>query len=111
MSFLSHLFSLFLLFIMKLRPLGDRVVIKPTAKEEVSKSGILLPDTASKERPEQGEIVAVGPGRMLDNGMVASMSLKVGDKIVFKKYSPDEVTVDGEEYLIISESDAMAIVE
>lgn len=111
MSFLSHLFSLFLLFIMKLRPLGDRVVIKPTAKEEVSKSGILLPDTASKERPEQGEIVAVGPGRMLDNGMVAPMSLKVGDKIVFKKYSPDEVKVDGEEYLIISESDAMAIVE
>jgi chaperonin GroES len=101
----------FFLLCMKLRPLGDRVVIKPTAKEEVSKSGILLPDTASKERPEQGEIVAVGPGRMLDNGTVAPMSLKVGDKIVFKKYSPDEVKVDGEEYLIISESDAMAIVE
>lgn len=107
MTFSQYLFS----FRMKLRPLGDRVVVKPVAKEEVSKAGILLPDTASKERPEQGEVVAVGPGRLLDTGSVAPMSIKIGDKVVFKKYSPDEVKMDGEEYLVIAESDVMAIVE
>jgi len=96
---------------MTLRPLGDRVVVKPAAKEEVSKSGILLPDMGNKERPEQGEVVAVGPGRLLDSGSVAPMSIKIGDKIVFKKYSPDEVKMDGVEYLVIAESDVMAVVE
>lgn len=95
----------------KLRPLGDRVIVKPVAKEEMTKTGIILPDTADKERPEQGEIIAVGPGRFLDNGQRAPMSLKVGDKIVFKKYSPDEVKVEDDEYLVISESDVMAVIE
>lgn len=96
---------------MKLRPLGDRVIVKPTAKEEMTKTGILLPDTADKERPEQGEVIAVGPGKMLENGTRAAMSLNVGDKIVFKKYSPDEVKVENEEYLVIAESDVMAVIE
>ena len=96
---------------MQLRPLGDRVIVKPVAKEEMTKAGIILPDTADKERPEQGEVIAVGPGRLLDSGSRAPMSLKVGDKIVFKKYSPDEVKVNDEEYLVIAESDIMAVVE
>lgn len=96
---------------MTLRPLGDRVIVKPAAKEEMTKAGIILPDTVDKERPEQGEIIAVGPGRMLDNGNRAAMSLKVGDKIVFKKYSPDEVKLGNEEYLVLSESDIMAVIE
>lgn len=96
---------------MKLRPLGDRVIVKPVAKQEMTKAGIILPETVDKERPEQGEIIAVGPGRLLDNGSRAPISLKVGDKIVFKKYSPDEVKVGDEEYLVISESDVMAVIE
>lgn len=96
---------------MQLRPLGDRVIVKPVAKEEMTKAGIILPDTANKERPEQGEIIAVGPGKLLENGSRAPISLKVGDKIVFKKYSPDEVKVNEEEFLVISESDVMAVVE
>ncbi len=95
----------------KLRPLGDRVIVKPAAKEEMTKTGIILPDTVDKERPEQGEIIATGPGRLLENGQRAPMSLKVGDKIVFKKYSPDEVKVEDQEYLVISESDVMAVIE
>lgn len=96
---------------MNLRPLGDRVIVKPAAKEEVTKAGIILPDTLNKERPEQGEVVAIGPGRLLENGSRSAVSLKVGDKIVFKKYSPDEVKVGDEEFLVISESDVMAVIE
>lgn len=96
---------------MQLRPLGDRVIVKPAAKEEMTKAGIILPDTVDKERPEQGEVVAVGPGRLLENGSRAAMGLKVGDKIVFKKYSPDEVKVGNEEFLVIAESDVMAVIE
>ena len=96
---------------MKLRPLGDRVIVKPAAKEEMTKTGIILPDTASKERPEQGEVMSVGPGRLLENGSRAAMSLAVGNKIVFKKYSPDEVKIDDEDFLVISESDVMAVIE
>ncbi len=96
---------------MKLRPLGDRLIIKAAAKEEMTKSGIILPDTVDKERPEQGEVIAAGPGRLLDNGSRAPMNTKVGDKVMFKKYSPDEVKVDGEEYLVVSESDVMAVIE
>ncbi len=96
---------------MKLRPLGDKVIVKPAAKEEMTKTGIILPDTAGKERPEQGEVVAVGPGRLLDSGSRAAMSLVVGNKVVFKKYSPDEVKIDDEEFLVISESDVMAVIE
>ncbi len=95
----------------KLRPLGDRVIVKPAAKEEMTKTGIILPDTVDKERPEHGEVIAVGPGKMLDNGQVAPMSIKIGDKIVFKKYGPDEVKIDDVEYLVIAESDVMAVIE
>lgn len=95
----------------KLRPLGDRVIVKPAAKEEMTKAGIILPDTVDKERPEQGEVIAVGPGRALENGSRAAMSLKIGDKVVFKKYGPDEVKIDNQEFLVISESDVMAVIE
>ena len=96
---------------MKLKPLFNNVIIKPLAKEEVTKSGIVLPDTVDKEKPEKGEVVAVGSGKILDNGQVLKMSVKVGDQVMFKKYSPDEVKVDGEEYLVLSESDVIAIIE
>lgn len=94
-----------------LRPLGDRLVVKALTKEEKTSSGIILPDTADKERPEQGEVIAAGPGRLLENGSLAPMNVKVGDKVVFKKYSPDEVKVDDEEMLVISESDVLAVIE
>lgn len=96
---------------MNLRPLGDRVVVKPLSQEEVTKSGIIMPATVDKERPERGEVIAIGPGKVLDNGSFAPVGVKVGDKIVFKKYSPDEVKIDKEDYLVISESDIMAVIE
>lgn len=96
---------------MNLRPLNDRLIVKAVAKEEKTKSGIVLPDTLDKERPEQGEVIAVGPGRVMENGTRSAMSVKVGDKILFKKYSPDEVKIDGVEYLVVSESDVMAVIE
>ena len=96
---------------MNLKPLNDRLIVEPAVKEEVTKMGIIIPDTVDKERPEQGMVIAVGPGKLLENGTRSTMSVKVGDKIVFKKYSPDEVKIDGKEYLVISESDAIAILE
>lgn len=96
---------------MNLRPLADRLIIAAGKKEEMTASGLLLPDTASKERPEQGVIIAAGPGRMDDKGNRIAMSVKVGDKVVFKKYSPDEVEIDEKEYLVISESDVLAVIE
>lgn len=95
---------------MKLRPLNDHLVVKALPKEEVTKSGIILPDTATKERPEQGEVIAIGPGRMED-GKLFEMSVKVGEKVVFKKYAPDEVKIDDVEYLLISERDVLAVIE
>ena len=95
---------------MKLKPLFDNVVIKPSAEEEKTASGIVIPDTADKERPERGEVIAVGEGRILDNGEVAKMNVKVGDKVMFKKYSPDEIKIDGEEYLILNERDILGII-
>jgi chaperonin GroES len=94
-----------------LRPLNDRLIVKALTKEEKTLSGIILPDTASKERPEQGEVIAVGPGRVLDNGSLAPMRVKVGDKVVFKKYAPDEFEIDEKDFLVISESDVLAIIE
>lgn len=96
---------------MKLRPLGDRVILAPLAKEEVTKGGILLPDTVDKERPEQGKVVAVGPGKLRDDGVRIEMSVKVGDVVMFKKYAPDEFKIDGETFLVLAESDLMAVVE
>jgi len=94
----------------KLRPLGDRVVVKATSRETVTKSGIVLPDTA-KEKPQEGEILAIGPGKVLDNGKRVTLEVKVGQKILFAKYGGSEVKIDGEEYLILRESDIMGIVE
>ena len=96
---------------MNLKPLHAHVVVKALADETVTKSGIVIPDTVSKEKPEKGEVVAVGTGRILDNGQSAPMSVKVGDKVMFRKYSPDEIKVDGETYLVIKEQDIMLILE
>ena len=94
---------------MKIRPLADRVVIKPAPAEEKSRGGIILPDTA-KEKPVVGEIVAFGPGKVSDDGKKIPMEIKVGDKVLYGKYSGTEVTVEGEEYLIMREADIFAIV-
>jgi len=92
---------------MNAKPLHDHVVVKPITEDEVTKSGIVLPDTVDKERPEKGEVIAIGPGKLLENGERAPMSIKVGDKVMFKKYSPDEIKIDNEEYLVISDGDIM----
>ena len=94
---------------MNLKPLGDRVVVKPSDKEEKTKSGILLPDTA-KEKPQEGTVEAVGTGRILDSGAKVPMELKVGDKILYAKYAGNEFKVDEVEYLIVSEKDVLAVV-
>lgn len=96
---------------MKLKPLFNQVIIKPAIQEEITKSGIVLPGSVDKERPEKGEVLAVGPGKILENGQILAMSVKVGDQVIFKKYSPDEIKIDGEELLILSESDIVAIIE
>jgi len=93
-----------------LKPLGDRVLIKPLPREEMTKSGIYLPDTA-KEKPQEGTILAVGPGRMTDDGKLVSMTLKVGDKVLYAKYAGTEYKQDDVEYLICSEKDVLAILE
>ena len=94
---------------MKIKPLGDRVVIKPSPAEEKTRGGIILPDTA-KEKPVVGEVVAAGPGRKADDGKLVPMDLKAGDKVLYGKYSGTEVTLDGQEYLIMRETDIFAIV-
>ena len=94
-----------------LKPLADRVVLKPLAKTETVKGGIVIPDTVEKERPEQGEVIAVGPGKLLEDGKRSPMSVKVGDKVMFKKYGPDEIKIDGVEYLVLDESDIIALIE
>jgi chaperonin GroES len=92
-----------------LTPLGDRVVVKPSQREEVTKSGIVLPDTA-KEKPQRGEIIAVGKGRLDDDGDRMPMEVSVGDKVLFAKYAGTEFKIDDDEYLILSEKDILAIV-
>ena len=91
----------------KLQPLGDRVVIKASPKEEVTKSGLVLPDTA-KEKPQEGEVVAVGPGRMTDDGKRIAMDVKEKDVVVYTKYAGTEFKLDGEEFIILRESDILA---
>jgi chaperonin GroES len=93
-----------------LKPLGDRVVIKPSGREEVTKSGLVIPDTA-KEKPQEGTIIAVGPGRTDDDGERIKMDVKVGDKVLFAKYAGTEMKVDDDDLLILSEKDILAIVE
>ncbi len=91
-----------------LKPLADRVVVKPIQMEEKTKGGIVLPDTA-KEKPQEGEVIAVGTGRVLENGTKLAPDVKVGDRVIYSKYSGSEVKIEDEEYLIIRESDILAI--
>lgn len=93
-----------------IRPLGDRVVVKPIPAEEKTKSGIVLPETA-KEKPQEGEVVAVGSGRLLDNGQRVPIDVKVGDRILYSKYAGNEVKIDDEEYLILREMDILGVIE
>jgi len=94
---------------MKVKPLADRVLVKPQEEEEVKKGGIIIPDTA-KEKPQQGKIIAVGPGKLSETGQRIAPEVKKGDVILYGKYSGTEVTIDGEEYLIMRESDILAVV-
>lgn len=97
----------------KIIPLADRVLVKPGIPDEgkKTKSGIIIPDTASKERPEQGEVVAVGEGRTTDEGKLIPMRVKVGDIVLFSKYGPDEVKIDGVEYYILREDSILAVIK
>ncbi len=95
---------------MKIRPLQDRILVKRIEEEEKTKGGIIIPD-AAKEKPQEGKVIAVGDGKVLDNGQKAPLTVKVGDKILFGKYSGTEIKVDGEEHLIMREDDVLGIVE
>jgi len=92
-----------------LRPLGDRIVVKRLEADQTTKGGIVLPDTA-KEKPKEGEVVAIGPGKTLDSGETQALQVKTGDRVIFGSYAGTEVTLGGEEYLILSESDVLAVV-
>ncbi len=94
-----------------LKPVGDNLILKPLDKESVTASGIIIPETSDKERPERGEIIAVGPGKVLENGNRRVIDLKVGDQVVFKKYAPDEIEIDKVKYLIVAADDVMAVIE
>ena len=96
---------------MKIQPLADRIMVKVLEAKEVTKGGIVLPDTAEKEKPMQGEVIATGPGKRNEKGEVQPMSVKVGDKVLFKKYGPDEIELDGKKYLVGDEDDILAILE
>jgi len=96
---------------MNIKPLSDYILIEPIKEEEKTKSGILLPETADKERPEQGKVIAVGPGKLNDSGNLVPMSIKVGQKVLFTKYGPNEIKVEDKEYLIAKQEDILAIIE
>ena len=96
---------------MNLKPLFDNIVVKRIEEKETTKSGIVLPDTIDKEKPQKGEVVAVGDGKISENGEKIPMQVKTGDKILFRKYAPDEIKIDGEEYLVMTQSDVIAILE
>jgi chaperonin GroES len=93
-----------------LKPLGDKIIAKTTKTDEVTKGGIYLPETA-KEKPQEAEVLAVGPGRLLDSGKTVAMDVKVGDKILFGKYGGTEIKIAGEEYIILRQDDVLAIIE
>ena len=95
---------------MNIKPLADRILIEPISSEEKTKSGIVLPDIAEKERPEQGRVVAVGPGKILENGNRQKIEVEKGDTVLFSKYSPSEIKIDDKEYLIAREDDILAII-
>jgi chaperonin GroES len=96
---------------MTFKPLSNHLFLEPVAEEKMSKGGIVLPDTAEKEKPMQGTVIAIGPGKRNEKGEVQPMSVKVGDKVLFKKYGPDEVELDGKKYLVGDEDDILAILE
>ncbi len=93
-----------------LKPLNDHIIVKAIPENDKTASGILLPDM-NKEKPEKGEVIAVGPGRLFENGTRAAMEVTVGQKVIFTKYSPNNIKIDGQEYLILSESDILAIID
>lgn len=96
---------------MKLQPLGDHVFLEPIVEDKTTKSGIVIPDTAEREKPMKGKVLAVGPGKLNEKGERAPMSVKVGDVVLFKKYGPDEIEIDNKKYLVGEESDILAIIE
>ena len=96
---------------MKLKPISDHIIIEPAKEEEKTKGGILLPQTAGREKPEQGTVVAVGPGKTTSSGKVIPMEVKEGDKVIFTKYGPQEIKVGDKEYLVASQDDILAIIE
>lgn len=93
-----------------IKPLGDRVVVEPISEEEVTKSGIVIPDTAEKEKPEQGKVIAVGPGK-IEGGKRIPLEVKAGDIVLFAKYGPSEVKIEDKEYLVIKEEDILAVLK
>lgn len=95
---------------MKIKPLGDRVIVEPLEQKEVKKGGIIIPDTA-KEKPQEGKVIAVGPGKIDDNGKKIPMDVKVGDKVLYGKYSGTEIKIDDKEYLIMHQDDILGIIE
>ena len=96
---------------MNFKPLSNHVFLEALEEEKTTKSGIVLPDTAEKEKPVKGKVLAVGPGKKNDKGETIAMSVKVGDKVLFKKYGPDEIEVEGKKYLVGDEDDILAIIE
>lgn len=95
---------------MKLKPIGDKIIVEPEKEEEKTKSGIVLPDTA-KEKPQKGKVVAVGPGKILDNGQRSPMEIKEGDIVIYSKYAGTEIKIEDKEYLIVSDRDILAVLE
>ncbi len=95
---------------MNLKPLSDRVLIKPMEAEEMTKSGLVIPETARKERPQEGEVIAVGPGKVGQDGKTIPMSVKAGDKVIFSKYGGSEIKIDDQEYLVMREEDILAVI-
>ena len=96
---------------MKLKPLGNRIIVEPITEQETTKSGIILPDTVDKERPEKGRVVAVGPGKLNEDGKRVQLEIKKGQVVLFKKYGPDEIKVGDKEYYIIKEENILAVLE
>jgi len=96
---------------MELKPLGSRVIIEPLEEEKTTESGIVIPETAEKERPIKGKVLAVGPGKVTDTGERVPVSIKEGDMVLFKKYGPDEIEMEGKKYLVADEEDILAVIK
>jgi chaperonin GroES len=96
---------------MNIKPLSNHIFLEPAEEEKVTKSGIVIPDTADKERPMKGKVLAIGPGKRNEHGEISPMSLKVGDTVLFRKYGPDEIEMEGKKYLVGSEDDVLAVIE